>query len=202
MLPAKVGITMAVLGMALPATAGIVGVSGFTTQLGAPPPSCVPGALTSTNAFAWDEQQNVFLNLPVDMVNNPGSSTSPVPGVVNGNYDSHFLHFDTQTGVQSSGTVTFSAPIVAVIYRNTNLDLSDAPAGALGTVYPTGYFFRGLGTPTCFISILGNTLSFTLDTISPVYVVDQFRILTAVPAPGSVALLGLGGLMCIGRRRH
>jgi hypothetical protein len=201
MCPAKVAITMAVLGSALPAMAGIVSVSGATTWLGVNPPSCVPTALTSTNAFAWDEQQNVFLNLPVDLTNNPGNSGAPIPGVVNGNYNSHFVHFDTQSGVQSSGTVTFNAPIVAVIYRNTNLDLSDPAAGALGTVYPTGYFFRGLATPTCFVSISGNTFSFTLDTIHPVYVVDQFRILTAVPAPGSVALLGLGGLACLGRRR-
>lgn len=200
--PAKFGTAMVVLGMALPASAGISFVTGATT-FGANPPSCVPTALTSTNAFAWNEQTNVFLNMPVDMVNNPGNSNAPVPGVINGFYNSHFLHFDTQTGVQSSGTVVFNAPIVAVIYKNTLLDITDLSAGAITTIYPTTYAFRGLPTaPSSFITIVGNTLSFTLDTIHPVYVVDQVRILTAVPTPGSTALLALGGLACLRRRRY
>lgn len=185
------------------ASAAIIGVTGNTTWLGSAPVSCTPGSLTGFNAYTWDEQQGVSLSLNVDMTNNPGSSTSPIPGTANGVYDSHFIHFEGIAGVVGAvGTVSFNNPIVAVIFRNTNLDNSDAPAGSPGTVYPTGYPFRGLNAnPPSFFSILGNTLSFNLNSINPVAFVDQIRVLTQAPAPGSMALLGLGGLIA-GRRRR
>lgn len=195
--------TLAVLALSFPASAAIVGVTGMTTWLGVPPPSCVPTALTGQFAFAWDEQQNVFLNQPVDMVNNPGSSNAPVPGFVNGVYDSHFLHFDNQSGTPpATGTITFNNPIVAVIYKNGLLDISDPTAGAGGTTYPTGFFFRGLQTaPSSFVTISGNTLTFDLNTFHPVYVIDQIRVLTQAPTPGSMALLGLAGAATLRRCR-
>lgn len=195
--------SFAALGLALPASAAIVGVTGMTTWLGAPPPNCAPTNLTGMFAFCWDEQQNVLLNQPVDMVNNPGSSNAAVPGFVNGVYDSHFLHFDNQTGTPpATGTITFNNPIVAVIFGNSLLDLSDATAGAFGTVYPTGYPWRGLPTaPTSFVTVLGNTLSFDLNTIHPVYIIDQVRVLTAIPTPGSLALLTFAGGLVVRRRR-
>jgi hypothetical protein len=189
--------------MALPASAAIVGVTGMTTWLGVPPPDCTPTNLTGMFAFCWDEKQNVLLNQPVDMVNNPGSSNAAVPGFVNGLYDSHFLHFDNQMGTPpATGTITFNNPIVAVIFKNNLLDLSDPTAGASGTTYPTGYPWRGLFTaPTSFVTVLGNTLTFDLNTIHPVYVIDQVRVLTAIPAPGSVALLTIAGSLVMRRRR-
>lgn len=204
MRPANFGMMMAVLGLALPASATIVSWSGMVNVLGSPPGSCVPTALTGQTAYAWNEKQNVLLNLTVDMVNNPGSSNSPTPGAVNGVYDSHFLHLDDQSGVGPfTGTLTFNNPIVAVIFKNTLLDNSDGPAGAITTVYPTGNPWRGLPTaPSSFVTIVGNTLSFNLNTFHPVYVVDQVRILTQAPTPGSAALLGLAGITCVRRRRH
>jgi MYXO-CTERM domain-containing protein len=185
------------------ASAAIVGVTGNTTWLGTPPPGCAPGQLSGMNAFAWDEQQNVALSLNVDMTNNPGSSTSPIPGTVSGTYDSHFIHFEGIPGViGAQGTVTYNNPIVAVIFRNTTLDNSDAPAGAPSTAYPTLYPFRGLSSaPASFFSINGNTLTFNLNTVAPTQFVDQIRVLTQAPAPGSLALLGLGGLVAARRRR-
>src|SRR5712675_2301643 len=71
------------------------------------------------------EKQNVPLNLIVDMVNNPGSSNAPLPGAINGLYSSHFLHFEQIPGIPpATGTITYSQPIVAVIFRNLNLDNS------------------------------------------------------------------------------
>jgi uncharacterized protein (TIGR03382 family) len=187
------------------ASAAITGVTGATNWLGSPPVSCVPGALAGFTAYTWNEQQNVTIasGINVDMTNNPGSSTSPIPGNIAGIFDVHFLHFQGIPGIAGvTGTVTYSGPIIGVIFNNTTLDLSDY-LGTGGTVYPTGYPFRGLGgNPTSFFSISGNTLSFNFNTISPVLFVDQVRVLTHVtPAPGSVALLGLAGLVC-GRRRR
>ncbi len=186
------------------ASANILFVTGNTTQIGAPA-NCSWGLLTGQNAFAWNERTGVNLSLAVDMINNPGSSTSPTPGSIGGGpWDSHFIHFDSIPGiVQAVGTVTFDAPIAAVIFKANNLDLSDGPAGALGTVYPTGYPFRGLSTtPPSFFSIVGNTLSFNFSTIVPSNFVDQVRVFThTAPAPGSAALLGLAGVAFARRRR-
>jgi len=200
--------TVSVLGLAVAlsgptASASITGVTGNTTWLGSPPVSCTPSTLTGFNAYAWDEKQSVTLNLNVDMTNNPCSSASPIAGTAVGVYDSHFIHYEGIAGaVGAIGTVSFNAPIVAVIFGNLNLDNSDGPAGAAGTAYPTTYPFRGLNAvPPSFFSIVGNTLSFNLNTNNPVAFVDQIRVLTQAPAPGSLALLGLGGLVAARRRR-
>jgi hypothetical protein len=185
------------------ASATIVSTTGGVSLIGAPP-SCVPSALAGVTAYCWDEKQNVPLSLLADMVNNPGSSNSPTPGVLAGVYNSHFLHFEQVLGaVPVTGTITFNAPIVGVIFRNTNLDNSDGPAGAPGTTYPTGFPFRGLvNAPVSFVTISGNVLTFDLSTAVSVQAVDQVRIITQTPAPGSAALLGLAGVTCIRRRRQ
>ncbi|MBX3390818.1 MAG: hypothetical protein KF691_15320 [Phycisphaeraceae bacterium] len=202
----KHGTIVSALGVILSATASqaaITGVTGSATWLGVAPPSCVPGALTGPTVYTWDEQQNVFTGgVFVDMVNNPGSSGGAISGVIGGNFDSHFLHLEDYTGVGPFiGSVTFSGQIIGVVFVNTTLDSTDAGFGALGTAYPTTYPFRGLNTQSSF-SISGNTLKFNLWSISPVPEVVQIRVLThPVPAPGPLALLGLGGL-CVARRRR
>ena len=186
------------------ASASIVGVTGSTTWLGSPPAACGPFQLVSANAFAWDEQQNIPLTLACDMTNNPGNSGSPIPGVISGLFDSHFIHFDGATGVTNAiGTVTFSGPIIGVIFTPNTLTASDALAGSLGTVYPTGYPFRGINTSTpSFCSINANTITFNLNAFPTVGEVAQIRVLThPAPAPGSLAVLGAAGLVC-GRRRR
>lgn len=198
-------IALCALALSAPlASAAIVGVTGNATWLGIAPAGCGWGQLSGINAYAWDEQQARTLNLPVDMINNPGSSLAPIAGVANGVFDSHFLHFDGIPGViGATGTVSFSSPIVAVIFTPTNLDISDAPAGSFGTAYPTLYPQRGLSVnPLSWITINSNILTFNLNTIVPSQFIDQVRILTQTPTPGTASLLGLAALGCARRRRH
>lgn len=186
------------------ASAAITAVSGQTTWLLSPPASCVSNALTGFNAFAWNEQQNVpLVNTFVDMTNNPGNSGGPIPGFLNGSFDSHFIHFQGIPGVISAqGSVTFNGTIVGVAFKNTTLDVTDPLAGAFGTVYPTGYPFRGINTSIpSFFSISGNTINFNLAALASVGEVAQLRVFTQVPSPGPIALLGLGGLAAFRRRR-
>jgi len=185
------------------ASASIIATTGPINWLVSPPASCQPFLLNGFTGYTWDEKQNVNLNLVVDMVNNPGSSNSPIPGTINGTYSSHFIHFDPNAAaLPISGTITYNAPIVAVIFRNINLDNSDGPAGALTTVYPTGFTFRGLiAAPSSFVTISGNVLTYNLNTVNPVYNIAQVRVITQTPAPGSTALLGLSGIACFRRRR-
>lgn len=186
-------------GLAGSALGSITSVAGQTMQIG-PPPSCVFGALQGQTAFAWDEQQNTPQALVADMINN-GPHTGAIPGPVVGLCDSHFIHFEGIPGIIGvQGSVTFSAPIAGVMFTPLNLDNSDIPAGAGGTVYPTGYPFRGMNTMSAF-TVAGNTLTFNFFSIAPTNDVIQLRVLTRVPAPGSLALLGVGGLVA-GRRRR
>lgn len=189
------------------ADASIISTTGAATQI-ASPPSCMPGALIGPPAYCWNEQTNVTASaLPVNLTAN-GLYTGPTPnfGMIGGQFDSHFIHFDALSGVANvSGTVTFSQAIVGVIYDESLLSMSDGAFGAFGTVYPTGNAFRSttgnaLGMST--IGVSGNTLFFDLWAFAPGNYLSEIRVLThSVPAPGSAALLGLGGLVSLRRRR-
>lgn len=191
-----------VAGAAAFAEAGIISTSGMCTQIGAPA-NALPGSLVATNAWAWDEQTAVSLvSMPVDLSTNPSNSNAPVAGAVSGLVDSHFVHFDGSPGMVIAGTVTFSAPILAVQYRDANLDLSDALAST-GTIYPTTLPLRGFNnwTGADFVDVNGNVLTFQFSTASPANNLEQVRVFTKVPAPGSAALLAMGGLVAARRRR-
>jgi len=193
--------TMMVVGMTT-ASAAIFGVTGSTNWLTTPPVSCVPGALNGPLAFTWDEQQNATTSGQYcDMVNNPGTSAGAIAGVISGTFDSHFISYQDYSGLPPAvGSVTFTGQIMGVIFVGTTLDGTDVQWGSGGTTYPTLYPFRGLNFSSAF-SISGNTITFNLSTISPVIEVVQIRVLTAVPAPGCAALLGLGGMVACRRKR-
>lgn len=207
---AKLAIATALATLALVGTAdgAITSVSGQAVQI-APPASAVYGALAGPPAFCWNEQSGVSSSaLLVNTVGNgvyTGGSYGPV--LAGGVFDSHMVHFDAAQGVAVvQGSVTFSGTIVAVIYENTLLDISDGPLGAGGTTYATGNPLRShssaLGSSS--YTVAGNTLSFVLWASStPTWPNDmaQLRVLTdSVPTPGALALLGLAGLA--GRRRR
>lgn len=194
---------------ALAGTAGaaITSVTGQTVWLtgAGNPPNCGPGMLTGLTAFAWDEQQGVNTSgVFVNEAQNPGGSTSPLPGIVTGLIDSHMIHCEQIPGaIFSTGTVTFNGQIVGVIFQPNDLDNTDVLLGKTGTIYPTGFPFRGLPSNSFNVfTVVGNTLSFTLSSVSPVQEIGQLRVLTRVPTPGAAALLGAGGLLALRRRRR
>lgn len=195
-------VTGIALFMAAASQGSIVSVVGQGTQIAPPTVANFP-TLLGPLAQAWDEQQNVTISSGVlaDITANPGSSLTPTPGVVVGTFNSHFLHF---TGVPApgfaAGAITFDGPIVAVMFNDTTLDLSDY-LGAIGTTYPTGLVGRGLNSQS-FVTVLGNTLRFNLfASTAGALEIEQVRVLThPVPAPGTLALAA-GGLVMIRRRR-
>jgi len=199
------GVVMAVSTIGATVSPGaITGVAGQTTWLGAPPLACGPGQLFGPNAFAWNEKQNqVVTNVMCDLVNNPGNSGAPVFGLVSGTVDSHFIHFEQNTAATLvNGQVTFAGKIRGVMFRQNTLDITDIPLGSPSTVYPTGYGWRGLNASS-FFSINNNVLTFHFDGPIPTLDILQLRVLTehVVPAPGTLAFVGFGGLIAVRRRR-
>lgn len=189
------------LSLAASAQGMITGFSATVTQLFTPPVANFP-SLTGSNAFAWDEQQNLAVTgVFNDMTLNPSTSTTPTPGVVTGIVDSHFIHFSHVPSIVVLGSVTFQDPIVGVMFNDTLLDNTDALLGDPGTLYPTGQPFRGMTGG--FISIIGNTINFDFLSIQPGTVeITQVRVLTQpIPAPGAAALAGVGALLIARRRR-
>jgi len=185
--------------------AAIVGFSG-PVQLIAPPTFIMPGLDYGTpinTVTVWNERQGISISgVAMDMVNNFGISTAAVAGTVSGLVDSHFLHYRHTTLNPVGGHVKFDNPIIGVAFDHLTLDPSDAPLGALGSIYFQGWT-RGMPTwGNDVFSISGSSLKFNLvghfaysDTV-------QLRILTRpIPSPGPVALLASGGLAIVRRRR-
>ena len=199
---------LAPLALAASANAAIVSTAGQAVQI-ASPAITASGALPGPPAYCWNEQSGVSSTaLLVNTIGNgswTGGSFGPL--VAGGVFDSHMIHFDAAQGVAVvQGSVTFSGNIVAVIYENALLDISDGFLGAPGTTYLTGNPLRShasnLGASSYTVS--GNTISFVLWANAapghPNYIAE-LRVLTdAVPGPGAAALLGLAGIA--GRRQR
>lgn len=201
---ANIGIGLSVLAGMCAASSGAISFATGNGLAIPAPTSCVPGALTGGQiAHAWDEQQAFTVsNLFVDMVNNPGSSGSPVPGTISGVVDSHMIHVDDFSGLPPAvGTIVFNDPIVGVALFNTTIDNTDI-FGAGGTTYPTFFPFRDLVINGSSFSINSNVLTFNLTNLSPVLGVMQIRVFTQVPTPGAVTLAGIAGIASIRRTRR
>ena len=200
------------------ARAGIIGVGGSAMLIPRPADAQL-GVLTSnTTAFVWNEAQDVTLAAPVTIdAAAPGLYDSALSfafdtigaGAV---ASSHFIHFDTVGGSFQTvdGSVTFDADIIGVIAWNRqearHLDESDAMFG-LGTIFSTEVARRGVfdvgdgtqgGEDWFSISPDRRTLAFHLQVSTPY---DEIRVLT-IPEPFSGALLGLGSLAALRRRRE
>lgn len=120
-----------------------------------------------------------------------------------GTYNSYFLHADKQGEVTQTydGSITFDQAIVGLIFKQTELCLTDPIFGVATTTYGGCGDVRRMelepdnGVDNWLrISADGKTLEFSTNVPHDY---DNIRILTAVPVPAAVwlfgsALLGLG----------
>lgn len=195
---------LAVVLMCSHAGASIIGVSGGVTHL-LTPPAGPTSALPPPSTFAWDEQQNISVTaLAMDMGAGPWVAPPASPAAYTGVISSHMIHWTTDhSGISASGSVQFNAPILGVMFSGNRLAMSDPICGLPPTSYLSGHPGRLLDIGSTIRILPGSldTLHFDFVSGSPGHEFTEVRVITAVPAPGALALLGVGGLIAARRRR-
>jgi hypothetical protein len=180
--------------------ASIISTTG-AVQVIAAPGSVQNGGLESNTALeAFAEKQNFLLTTPLSVdITTPGTYTtvaSLTPGTIASGrvVNSYFVNHDSVGTTPNflAGSLTFSANVLGVIVLDNTLRDSDF-LGAPGTLYPVSSFGRGVdlsgGLEGVVLSPTGRTVTlFGISTTN----LDQVRIITAVPEPGTLALFALG----------
>jgi len=193
--------TLTVLLAAAPfGSAAITSTLGGCVQISPPAVADFP-TLNGPFAQCWDEQQNRTGVVQADLISIPGSNSFPVPGVLFGTCDSHFIHWTASSVQQVSGTVFFNNPVVAVAWGDNFLDLTDGAWGAGGTIYPTGQIGRGINA-AALVSAAGNMVHFQYTGVSGAIEIEQLRVWTQVPTPGGCSVAAIGGLAALRRKRR
>jgi hypothetical protein len=173
----------------------------------------------ATKTHAWVEVENFVVTTPFQI-----DDTMPVPGATYGNgspapeialanlaytvpaglvISSYYLYFDPKASNTSTGSITFSEPVYGVVVQDKSFVHSDF-LRILSAPYPANPSFneRGLelGPETLQLSADRKTLFFKFVASSPG---DQVRVITLVPEPASVILLGsaLAGVWLWRRQR-
>ena len=199
----------------------IVGTTGAITVI-EPPPSVAKNDLQSdlyVVAFYEVQMKTLARSLDVDIVNSGTYSETSSPGLSPGTVsagttiNSYYLSADSLSGGGGlsaifDGTITFSDQILGVDVLSETLDAGIDRLGADNVLYPYTRANSGLEiTPSAGGSGL-DTITLTPDrhTIVIHFLgatnTDQVRIITAVPEPTSIALLGVGAAVLISCRRR
>ncbi|MFC1805770.1 PEP-CTERM sorting domain-containing protein [Planctomycetota bacterium] len=179
----------------------------------APPPSTiVEGTLESnTDGFLFVEQESLVLPQDVDVNHNaPGTNQTDhtaIDGIVAAGamVDSFYLSYDLLGDPGSAMTsglmeITFDWPIAGILTADGQINVTDAILGANGTTYPTGNV--GLEGGNDPLSLSADMKTLTISMAVSAANIDQIRILTVVPEPASLALLGCGIVGLLARRRR
>lgn len=181
--------------------AGIVKVGGAAV-IAEPPPNISHNLWESdTGARVWFER-TVELGSPlaVNAVNTGMVFPVGTPGdIAPQAIESYMLRTDPIGGnlISLDGFVVFDQPILGVVTQGNTLDNTDALLGRPGINYNLNEA-RGLENPDTFlISADRLRVDFLYETGTWT---DDVRIITAVPEPGSIAMLALAGLTLLRRR--
>lgn len=198
-------------GLAAGASGSIVGVGGASTLIARPADAQLNTLTSSTQVFVWDESQSVVLDDGI-------RANAVLPGLYDAEADlatvniargttvsSHYIHFDSpnSSSAQAEGLVRFDGDILGVIVVNSaaarrldNTDFLGAP-----TLFTKNENARGLelaaNSDRFEIGSDRRTLRYRFVITSPG---DFVRVIT-VPTPGSMALMGMGAVVAVRRRR-
>lgn len=204
---------------ALPAYGSVIFFSGGVTGLASPPPAALPSQLFSDSTiYGFAEQQNVLLTTPLNVgISTPGmwiccaglpGGTIPAGVTV----DSYLLYASPetaesgQTGRDFQGWITFSPgeKILGIIVGYQNIAITDNLLGAPGTIYPPISDKMGGLEPNDRVILGPGSESVYVDFRVAVGNDDMIRILTSVPEPANMILIGSGliALALITKRRR
>jgi hypothetical protein len=160
----------------------------------------------ATETRVWTER-TVTLGADLDLnAINSGTlqnAADAVPGIAAAGMtvSSYMIRADPIASAQSAfqGFVVFDEPIVGIIYLRTFLISSDDVVGVTGTVYNSNSQ-RGIEFADDLLTVSSDRRRIDFQFATGGWT-DDIRIVTAIPAPGAAAVLTLGAVGAMRRRR-
>ena len=190
--------------------AAIIGYTGSIEKMAEPPVLTLNALESDQYIRVFDESQNIPLGGDL-YVNHlvTGGGTFYSEAFLSDGYipqgtevNSHLVHFDPTEGKRLSGSITFSEIIIGVIISNGDNELENSDF--LGTSKFSDENSRGLGLGWWWhdnFTISDDLKELTVSLYAST-VMDEVRVITAVPIPATFLLFGSGLLGLVGLRRR
>jgi hypothetical protein len=217
------GVVGAVAVDAAPSGASVVTWDGQLNILQQPPPTVSNSALQSNSLINFFQERSDYTlpsQLPVDITPNgtfpieyKGNSPTLSPSTLAAgtDVDSYFM-FSNPVGTPTQlfdydAEITFSAPILGVIFKSASLIATDSTVGAPGTVFNLNAL-AGFEDPGDTVELINATTMFVSMTTSAD--IDSLRVVTAptpstspgggqtIPTPGYTMVASDGGIFNYG----
>ncbi|MCE7974623.1 MAG: hypothetical protein DYG92_09945 [Leptolyngbya sp. PLA1] len=187
----------AALSVTAAANAGITSITNGGIFHASPPSTIgLPNNNQANVVQGFDEVQDLVLTTPLSLFSYYTNSFVVLPAGTE--ISSHMVLFDPVQSASASADVSFTEPILGIIYQDLPLFNTHSLLGRSGVSYPgtnvNAYGFEATESAT-LVGVF--TLRFSATASNPG---DRFRVIT-FPTPGAASLLALSSLLAARRRR-